>query len=207
MTPEEFIKDGPKKPEDLIGKARKIAKVMCARAKGGNPRPIKLLFYGNPGIGKSAVCRLIANTLADHPSSIRHMSAVQVTVDNVRDWMTELRYHTDQWKVFWIEEVDSVNPAVELLLLQFIDLMSNKHALLVTSNEQMSGITPRFQSRCQAIRFEEPTVDEIVEMLVGRWPELGEAAREIAESNMGDVRASLNDAQGELDKRLYMEGE
>ena len=203
MTPEEFIKDGPKKPEDLIGKARQVAKVFSARAKSGVDTPIKLLCYGPPGIGKSATCKILANILASHPSSIRHMSAIQVTVDHVRDWMTELRYATDQWRVFWIEEVDAVTPQVEILLLQFIDLLPAKHAVLFTSNEQMSGIEGRFQSRMQAMRFERPSVEDVEKFLLSHWPELGDTAGEIAETNNGDIRASLNDSQMALDVIKY----
>jgi DNA polymerase III delta prime subunit len=88
-------------------------------------------------------------------------------------------------------------------LLQFLDELSDRHAVLVTSNEQMSGISQRFQSRTQAIKFEKPSVDDVEEFLRSRWSELGDAAREIAEANNGDVRASLNDSQMHLDVEKY----
>ena len=92
MSPEEFIKNGPQKPEDLIGKARSVAQVFCARAKSGVVSPIKALFNGSQGIGKSVVCKIIAKSLVDHPVMLRHLSAVQITADHVRDWITELQY-------------------------------------------------------------------------------------------------------------------
>jgi hypothetical protein len=113
--------------------------------------------------------------------------------------MTELRYVNDQWRVYLIEEVDAVNPDVETLLLHFLDLLTNKTAVLATSNERMSGIEDRFQSRMQAVRFDKPTVRDVEKFLIDRWPELGPVAREIAEANNGDVRASLNDAQMHVD--------
>ena len=203
MKPSELIRKGPQTTEDLIGKARSVAQVYHAKAQSGDTDPIKLLCYGPPGVGKSATCRIIANALAIHPSSISHLSASELTVDQVKGWMHEFGYHHEQWRVFWIEEVDAVNPAVEVLLLQFIDKMPDKHAILVTSNEKMSGIEDRFQSRMQAIRFDHPEVDDVEKFLIGRWPELGIIVREIAEANNGDVRASLNDVQGELDLRKF----
>ena len=207
MTPEEFVRNGPQKPEDLIGKAKTVAQVFYARAKSGKTMPIKLLCYGPPGIGKSATCKIISMALVEHPVSLRHLSAKQVTVEHIRDWMSELRYVNDQWRVYHIEEVDAVNPDVETLLLHFMDLLPEKTAVLATSNERMSGIEDRFQSRMQAIRFDKPSVDDVEKFLKGRWPELKDAAREIAEWNNGDVRASLNDAQMALDVEKYKTGE
>lgn len=203
MTPEEFLKSGIKTPDDLIGKARSVAQIFCAKAKSNDIAPIRLLFYGQPGIGKSAVCRLIANTLSVHPYMIHHVSAGQLSVEKIREWMEGFQYVNEAWGVFWIEEVDAVNPAVEVLLLQFLDELPTRNAVLVTSNEQMSGISGRFTSRCKAIRFAKPSVDEVETFLMDRWPELKETAREIAESNNGDVRASLNDAQMALDVDRY----
>lgn len=204
MTPEEYLKDGPKKPDDLIGKARSVAKVYCAKAKSGSTAPLRLLFYGDKGIGKSATCKIIANELAEHPICLRHMSAKQITADHVRDWMHELRYINDQWRVYWIEEVDAVNPDVEVLMLHFLDELPKKHAVLVTSNEQMAGISGRFQSRFMAVKFERPSIEDVKKFLLSHWPELGKkVVSEIAEVNNGDVRASLNDAQGALDEKKY----
>jgi len=203
MTPKEYIKDGPQKPDDLIGKGKTIAKVFCAKVKSGVTDPIVLYCYGPPGIGKSATCKIIAKFVAGHSSGIRHLSAAQVTAEHIRDWMNEMNYISDQWKVFWIEEVDAVNPTVQILLLQLLDILPKKVAFLFTSNEQMSGISTRFQSRAQVMRFEAPKVAEVSKFLLKHWPELGKVAHEIAETNNGDVRASLNDAQTEIDIQKY----
>ena len=203
MTPEEFIEEGVKSPADLIGKAGRVAQVLCGKAKDGSAKPIRLLCHGDPGIGKSAVCKLVSSSLVDHPSSIRHVSAAQLMVGNVREWISDLKYVYGHWNVYWVEEVDAVSPAVEVMLLQFLDKMPNKCAALFTSNEGMSGISDRFQSRTKVIHFERPEVDEVEKFLIKKWPKLGEAAEEIADTNNGDVRASLNDSQMYLDAQKY----
>ena len=203
MTPIEYLKLGPKSEQDLIGKAKIVTQIFCGQAQSNDISPIRLLFYGPPGVGKSAACKLIAKALAKHPSDIRHVSAGQLTADHIRDWMNDLNYYNGEWKVYWIEEVDSVNPSVAVLLLQFMDSLVDRCAFLSTSNEKMSGIEDRFQSRCQTMRFERPKVDEVERFLLERWPELGVSAHEISEYNNGDVRASLNDAQNELNFRKF----
>jgi DNA polymerase III delta prime subunit len=86
-----------------------------------------------------------------------------------------------------------------------MDEMPSKTAILLTSNEKMSGISERFSSRTKAIRFERPTSEEVSKFLLARWPELGFVAEEIAAQNNGDVRASLNDAQLYFDAEKYKE--
>ena len=203
MTPDDFIKNGPQKPEDLIGKGQTIARLFIDKVKSGVVSPIKILCYGQPGIGKSATCKIIARALVRHSSEMRHMSAKAISVDHIKDWMQDFAYVSDQWRVYLIEEVDEVNSDVETLLLHFMDELPDRSAILVTSNEKMSGIEDRFQSRCRTFKFERHPAKEVEKFLLSRWPELGEAAREIAESTNGDVRASLNDAALELDNRKY----
>lgn len=199
MTPEEWIARGPTVPQELIGKAGAVARVYCNKVKAGTILPLRLLFHGPPGCGKTSCCRLLAHTLAPHATNIRHTSAAQVTVDHVKDWIAGLRYHTDTWQVWWIDEVDAVNPTVEVLLLQFLDEMPTMHAFLATSNEQMTGISQRFQSRTHAVGFTAPSADEVHRFLIRLWPSLGPVAREIAEACGGDVRQALNDAQMQMD--------
>lgn len=203
MTPEEFLNNGPQSMDDLIGKARVVARIFYEKAKSGDDCPLRLLFHGMPGIGKSAVCKIIANSLSGNPSMVRHISAAQLTAEMVREWMNDFCYVRDDWSVYWIEEVDGVNEAVETLLLQFMDKMPKKSAILMTSNEKMTGLETRFTSRTKVIKFESPKTEEVENFLIGRWPELGEVAKEIAVNNNGDVRASINDAQLVFDKKKF----
>lgn len=207
MNPEELLSHGPESADDLIGKARKIAKVFVAKAKSTDASPMKLLLYGPPGIGKSAVSRIIAQALLGrNMSMVRHVSAKQVSVDDVRDWMRDFHYKLgDDWSVFWIEEIDAVNSDVATLLLQFMDEMPKKTAIIFTSNEKITAIEGRFQSRTKAVRVDPPTAKEIEDFLLEKWVDLGEVAKEISENCGGDVRMALNDAQMHLDVQKYKE--
>jgi DNA polymerase III delta prime subunit len=121
----------------------------------------------------------------------------------MRDWLHDLRYRSDEWRVYWIEEADALNREVEVLMLQFLDDMPEKTAALLTSNESMSGISGRLQSRTQVIRFDRPSTNDVASFLLRHWPELENDASEIANTNGGDIRASLNDAQMHLDVKRY----
>jgi len=204
VKPIEFLTVGPLKPSDLIGKAGIVTRVMLGRISAGATDPIRTIFYGDPGTGKSAICRMMALALLKHASGLRHMSAAQVTADNVRDWLGEMRYRSDDWRVWWIEECDAVSPQVEVLMLQFLDEMPARCAALFTSNVSLGNLSQRFQSRCQTHKIVPPKAEDVAAMLHTRWPEIGrKVCHQIAEQNAGDVRASLNDAQMAIDVERY----
>jgi len=205
MTPDELVRNGPKSSAELIGKAAAVARLFESRIQSGRTCPIKLLCYGEPGVGKTAVCKLISDALAGGVFT-RKVSAVMLSVDDVKEWMRDLCYAGDGWRVYWVEEVDAVSGAVEVLLLKFLDEMKDKCAALFTSNETMGGLSSRFQSRTQAFHFDRPSVSEVERFLLSRWPELSNVAGEIAVANNGDVRASLNDVQMHLDVSVYKGG-
>jgi len=204
MNPEEFVNKGVVSPDDLIGKAGKISKLFCAKAQSNAVIPMRLLFHGEAGIGKSASAKLIAGALNPNMAMIRHLSAKSITPEMVRDWMMDLCFARDDWNVILIEEVDAIQDAVEVLLLQYMDKMTDKTALIMTSNEKMSGITDRFSSRAQVFQFDLPHVKDVADFIKDRWPELEDVADEIAHNNNGDVRASLNDSQTEWDIRKFL---
>lgn len=196
MQPENFK---PEKPGDLIGMAKKIAAIQIAKAKSGKMTRLCLLLWGKPGCGKSSVCDIIAKEVSSK-LNITHISACAITADTVRDWIQDNFYTrmNNEWRVYWIEECDAINSTVEVLMLQLLDKMPDKTAVLCTTN--LDGkLTDRFQSRFQSIHVQRPKAAEISKLLIHRWPELNESAFQISETCGGDVRQALNDAQAHLD--------
>jgi len=199
-TPEEILTSGPQTPADLCGPAAVIARIQCAKAqRNADGRPVKLLLHGEPGCGKSAICKLTAEALTPQFITER-ISGQQLTADGVREWIDHARYIPTAWIVRIVEEVDLVSPQAEALLLQYLDLMPKQTALLCTSNKEMGDLSNRFQSRFQVIEVERPMPVEVGKWLVERWPEEAIECRAIAAAQNGDVRASLNDLQTHFDE-------
>jgi len=204
MNPSDVLEKGPEGPQDLIGKAATVAKVLCGKADSGSLSAVKILLYGEPGIGKSAICRILSRKLATESWNAIHISAAQVTGEMVKDWMQSLRHLRTTWAVWWIEEADAVNPGVEKLLLQMLDTMGAQTALLMTSNTSLGELSDRLQSRMQAIEVTPPDEEEVVDFVYKRWPEVGlYEIEEVVEANNGDVRATLNDIQMLIDMAAY----
>jgi len=196
MTPDQFI---PVAPGDLLGTAGQIAAVQIHKAMRLDA-VLRLLLHGEPGCGKTAACRIIANAIAK-PHDISHCSAADLTAEQVRDWSMESHLiRGNEWRVYHIDECDAMNPTVGLLMLKFAEDLAPRTALLCTSNLGMGELSHRFQSRFQTFHVGKPAVSAVAIWLTRQWPALGsERAVEIARATNGDVRAALNDAQAWLD--------
>lgn len=201
--PDQILQSGPRKPSDLCGPAAVIARIQCAKAdRNTDGRPVKLLLHGEPGCGKSAICKLTAEALTPQFITER-VSGQQLTADGVREWIDHARYIPTAWIVRIVEEVDLISPQAEALLLQYLDLLPKQTALLCTSNKAMGDLGNRFQSRFQVLEVERPTPDEVAAYLINLWPDDFLEIRDIAAAQNGDVRASLNDLQTYFDEREY----
>lgn len=199
-SPDTILQAGPTSPLDLCGPAAIIARIQCAKARRNTEgRPVKLLLHGEPGCGKSAICKLTAEALVPQFITER-ISGQQLTADGVREWIDHARYIPTAWIVRIVEEVDLVSPQAEALLLQYLDLMPKQTALLCTSNKEMGDLSNRFQSRFQVIEVERPTPSEVAAWLTERWPDESAECHDIAHAQKGDVRASLNDLQTHFDE-------
>jgi MoxR-like ATPase len=164
---------------------------------------MKLLLYGPPGVGKTSVVELVALQLAGTPLAIEDYNGREVTVDVVRQWMTQLPYGSlfGDWSVKVVNELDRCSREAQDLLLTYLDRLPPGRAFLGTSNLQLDLLTERFQTRFQAIKLLPPTTEELAVFLASRWPVPAATATQIAVGSGGCVRAALADLESWLDQQ------
>ncbi len=198
----------PTRPEDFLGPARTIALMLAAKADAllapGTPAmPVKMLFYGAPGVGKTELVKFFANRLAWHKTAIEDISGRNVTIDVVRRWQESAHYIPigGHWVIKTVQELDLCPPAAQDLLLQCLDQAPKHTAFLGTSNLQLTMLSERFETRLQQFKVMAPTTDEIASFLRKRWGFTKEEAARIAVGSGGNCRAACLDAQSILDVR------
>jgi MoxR-like ATPase len=196
----------PQTAEDLIGQAGLVARAQCRKAErltAEAAATMKLLLYGPPGVGKTSVVELVALQLAGTPLAIEDYNGREVTVDVVRQWMTQLPYGSlfGDWSVKVVNELDRCSREAQDLLLTYLDRLPPGRAFLGTSNLQLDLLTERFQTRFQAIKLLPPTTEELATFLAARWPVPTATATQIAVGSGGCVRAALADLESWLDQQ------
>lgn len=196
IPPDQFV---PEHPWELIGQARPLAGRLLRhmrRLRQQDDARLKMVFYGEPGCGKSTLANMVAGSLAAHPTEILSVNGRDLTIDEVRRWMDSAAYGSlfNGWQIKLINEMDLVPLAAQELMLTYLDDLRPHMAILGTSNARAETLSERFQTRFQQIRVASPPAEDIAEFLRKGWPVPKHAANFIAVGCAGNVRKALLEA-------------
>lgn len=196
QNPAEFR---PQNPKELIGKAGQIATAVIAHVtdtKHKTTERLKILFYGDPGTGKSEIANMAARVLAVEKFDIEVVNGRDLTIEVVREWMERSCYGSmwGGWKIKLVEEADLTPLAAQELMLTYLDKLPPKTAVIATSNADIGALTARFQSRFQCIRIPVPTAAQISRWLNKKFNVAKGSASFIGSTCCGNVRRACLDA-------------
>lgn len=185
----------PKTPNELIGHARAVAQGLLRTLahRAGN---LKMLLYGTPGNGKTSILNMLARAVAGHNIDIESLNGRNVTIELIREWQRNAAFSSlfGGWKVKVINEVDLVSPVVQDLMLTYLDELPAQTAVIAASNQNVTALTERFQTRFRLVQVESPRDHEISRWLVQRWRIPKATADFISLGVCGNVRQALLDA-------------
>jgi len=192
----------PRSASEFIGPAFKLASLFDHKAancrKAGDT--VKVLIYGAPGIGKTALANYLASQLTVHPTEIESVNGRSVSVELIRHWQQSACYGSllGGYTVKIINELDTCPRAAQDLLLTFLDEMGPRTAFIGTSNLELSLLAERFQSRLQQFKLAAPDTSALVDF-IARWQLPPKLCAQIAVGSGGNVRAALLDAQSVME--------
>ena len=193
----------PQSPEDFIGDAAKYARLLnrvVTDAKAAGNAPIKVLFNGEPGIGKSALARYFIQLLGANPKwSVTKLNGTQVKIEKVEEIAQALWYREmfGSYRVVWIEEADAIPTVAQVRLLTMVDDLPSGCAVICTSNCVAADFVKRFQTRFKVYEVDAPSAADI-HVLLGKFLTNKQTITQIAEFSCGNVRAALLDAETAL---------
>ena len=191
---------GPVCPADFAGQTGHVAAMLMRKAERlrDNPtQPLRLLVYGAPGIGKTAMVNMIARTLASHPAAISDHNGREVGLDLARDWLRSIGQSClfGRWQVKVVNELDRCSRDAQDLLLTYLDRMGPGQAFLGTTNLDLDRLTERFQTRFLPVRLQPPENEVLAAFLASRWNAPIDITRQIAEGANGNIRAAMADLE------------
>jgi DNA polymerase III delta prime subunit len=193
----------PLTPDDFIGDAAKVARqlqrVVTDAINNGNA-PIKILFNGEPGIGKSALAKYLLHLLGCDPKwSTTKYNGTSVDKERVEEIANALHYRDmfGTYRFIWIEEADAIPAIAQIRFLTLLDDLPPGCAVVCTSNCTLDEFKKRFQTRFKVYELEPPKAPQIAQLLE-RFLTDPKAITNISEFACGNVRAAMLDAEMSL---------
>lgn len=191
----------PTTPQNFCGPAQTAAliidKLIARNAPTG--AAIKLSLIGEPGTGKTALCRYLAHRLGVSPFDYHHYAGADVDLERARSLADAAHYApVGPYRLIHIDEADTMTPAALKRMLVVLDEVPSRNAYILTANSDLSQIEERFHTRFKLLPIKKPTTTQTVEFLL---PYLGpnppihhvRMLKAIAEKASGNIRSAIDD--------------
>ena len=123
--------------------ALQIEKAVRLADKHGQT-PLKFLFNGKPGLGKSA--------LVQYLQTLTKLNGTECKMEKIEDIAANLHYKNlfGDWRMLWIDEADEIPRVAQVRFLTLLDDLPHGVVVACTSNCKLEDFENRFQTRFQA---------------------------------------------------------
>ena len=162
----------PRSLDELVGQRHVLAEGSALRLAIEGDRPPSMILYGPPGVGKTTLARIVAETTG---AAFEELSAVSARVDDVRGVLQRARdrigangvrtiLFLDEIHRFNKAQQDALLPAVEDGLLTLIG---------ATTENPYFEVNAALLSRCAVVELEPLSDDEVAAVVARGAAELG----------------------------------
>lgn len=153
----------PKTLEEYVGQTHLLGKGKVLRRLIENDQISSMIFWGPPGVGKTTLARIIANTTK---AAFIDFSAVTSGIKEIRSVMQkaeENRRYGEKTIVF-VDEIHRFNKAQQDAFLPFVEKGSIILIGATTENPSFE-VNSALLSRCKVFVLQELKTDELVQLL------------------------------------------
>lgn len=166
-------------------------------ANANQRSPLKYLFNGRPGLGKSALVAYVQHLLDCNKWNTIKLNGTECKVEIIHEIVQQLVCTSlfGDWRMLWIDEADAIPPVAQVRFLTLLDDLPRGVAVACTSNCKLRDFEERFQTRFQAFEIAPPTTEEIISLLRRYLPDEPEVVNAATFAD-GNVRQALLDAKG-----------
>ncbi len=186
----------PRSLDELVGQRHVLGEGSALRLAIEGDRSPSMILYGPPGVGKTTLARIVAETTG---AAFEELSAVSARVDDVRGVLQRARDRlgaNGARTILFLDEIHRFNKGQQDALLPGVE--SGLVTLIgATTENPYFEVNAALLSRCAVVELE-PLSDEEVSRVVGRGAvELGadvpaEVVEAIVRKAGGDARSALS---------------
>ncbi|MFA6627236.1 MAG: AAA family ATPase, partial [Bacilli bacterium] len=187
----------PTKLDDLFGQSHLIGPKGVIRKMIANHKIASFIFYGNPGVGKTTLARVICH----------EMSLPFATFNASTDNKATLKSYIDQSSqeerfVLIIDEIHRMKKDIQDYLLESLESGQVIIIGLTTINPYHS-VNPAIRSRCLIYKLNDLSIEDLTLITLSILKQLGEgytldeeAINYLVHMANGDVRFLINSLEG-----------
>lgn len=184
----------PNSLEDFVGQSHLVGPGKPLKLAIDQKKVFSMVFWGPPGVGKTTLARIYANSLG---ADFVEVSAVSAGKADIKKVVTQSE-KTNKTTILFLDEIHRFNKAQQDYLLPFVESGVLTLIGATTENPSFSVISPLL-SRCRVFVLNELTPDELSKIILSTFKYLGVKKKPDEEtitwlSNManGDARQVIN---------------
>lgn len=187
----------PTKLDDLFGQQHLVGPKGAIRKMIANHKMTSLIFYGNPGVGKTTLATIICHELGLPFATFNASTDNKATLKGYIEQSLQ-----DEQFVLIIDEIHRMKKDIQDYLLEFLE--SGKVIIIgLTTVNPYHSVNPAIRSRCLTFKMNDLSNDDLAAMFHKLLSELGgdytiddDAKDYLIHMANGDVRYLINSLEG-----------
>lgn len=187
----------PKTLDDVVGQHHLLDKGKLMRQVIESNHICNMIFYGPPGIGKTTLANIIADSTK---MSLHKLNGTTASIDDIKAIIQEAKSVFGQNGILlYLDEIQYLNKKQQQSLLEFVE-RGDITLIASTTENPYFYVYPALISRCTVFEFKSLSSEDIKEGLKKASKKVGvkinpDALDRLAIGSNGDMRKSLNNLE------------
>lgn len=195
----------PSEPRELIGDGKNGPIETALALWGGvddiligkDDEPLLAVITGPPGVGKTTIANMIAMKISGSRFAVTTENGKEIGVNRVREAKMSMHesclFSITGHRAWVINEGDKITDDGQVAFLSLLDECPRRFHVIITSNEDISDWSERFETRFEVYNITKPMPLEIAEGLTTRLGVQANVATAAAEQCGGNVRQAIKE--------------